>query len=55
MSYQHLSLEERHYIEISIKIGKPYQKYTKHSFGHKESAITREVARNKRQRSDRHH
>jgi len=53
MSYKHLSLEERHYIDISIKNEKTLSEIGK-DLGRSQSTITREIARNKGQRGYRH-
>jgi len=53
MSYKHLSLEERHYIEISMKNEKTLSEIGK-DLGRSQSTITREIARNKGQRGYRH-
>ncbi len=53
MSYKHLNLKERHYIEVSMKNEKSLSKIGE-DLGRSQSTITREVARNKGQRSYRH-
>jgi len=47
MSYKHLSLEERHYIDISIKNEKTLSEISK-DLGRSQSTITREIARNQK-------
>ena len=54
MSYNHLSLEERHYIELSMKKEKTLTEISK-DLGRSQSTITREVMRNKGLRGYRHH
>jgi len=54
MSYKHLSLEERHYIEVSMKNGETLSEISK-ALIRWQSTITREVARNKGKRGYRHH
>jgi len=53
MSYKHLSLEERHYIEFSMKNEKTLSEIGK-ELGRSQSTITREIARNKGRRGYRH-
>jgi len=53
MSYQHLSLEERHYIELSLKNEKSLTKIAD-DLGRSQSTISREIARNSGQRGYRH-
>lgn len=53
MSYKHLSLEERHYIELSLKNGKSFQEIAD-ELNRSESTIRREVKRNTGQRGYRH-
>ncbi|GMT50313.1 MAG: hypothetical protein IEMM0008_1852 [bacterium] len=53
MSYKHLSLEERHYIELSMKNEKTLSEIGK-ELGRSQSTITREIARNKGRRGYRH-
>lgn len=53
MSYKHLSLEERHYIELSMKNGKSLTKIAD-DLGRSQSTISREVTRNLGQRGYRH-
>lgn len=53
MAYKHLSLEERHYIEIQRKEGVSLNKIAK-ALGREQSTISREVARNTGQRGYRH-
>ena len=45
MSYKHLSLEERHYIELSLKEGVSQNKISD-MLGRCQSSITREIKRN---------
>jgi len=45
MSYKHLSLEERHYIEVSLKNEKTLSEIGK-ALGRSQCTIAREVARN---------
>ena len=54
MSYKHLSLEERHYIEVSMKNERTLSEIGK-ELGRSQSTITRENARNKGLRGYRHH
>ena len=54
MSYKHLSLEERHYIEFSMKNEKTSSEIGK-ELGRSQSTITREIARNKGLRGYRQH
>jgi len=54
MSYKHLSLEERHYIEFSMKNEKTLSEIGK-ELGRSQSTIIREIARNKGLRGYRHH
>ena len=53
MSYKHLSLEERHYIEIERKKGVSQNKIAK-SLGRSQGNISRELGRNTGQRGYRH-
>jgi len=53
MSYKHLSLEERHYIEISLKNEKTLSEIGK-NLGRSQGTITREIVRNKGQRGYHH-
>ena len=53
MSYTHLSLEERHYIQISMKNEKSLTKIAR-DLGRSQSALSREVKRNLGQRGYRH-
>ncbi len=53
MSHKHLSLEERHYIEISLKNEKTLSEIGK-DLGRSQGTITREIARNKGHRGYRH-
>jgi len=53
MSYKHISLEERHYIEISMKNGLSQKEIAK-SLQRDQSSISREVKRNTGQRGYRH-
>ncbi len=53
MSYKQLSLEERHYIEISMKNEKKLSEIGK-DLGRSQSTVSREIARNKGQRGYRH-
>ncbi len=53
MSYKHLSLEERHYIELSLKEGVS-QKKISNILGRCQSSITREIKRNTGKRGYRH-
>ncbi len=53
MSYKHLSLEERHYIELSAKKGKSLSEIAK-DLGRSQSTISREISRTKGQRGSRH-
>jgi len=53
MSYQHLSLEERHYIELSLKNERSLTKIAD-DLGRSQSTISREVVRNSGQRGYRH-
>ena len=53
MSYKHLSLEERYYIEIEKKSGKSSNKIAK-SLGRSQSTISRELLRNTGKRGYRH-
>ena len=53
MSYKHLSLEERHYIEIELKKGVSQNEIAK-SLGRNQSSLSRELSRNKGQRGYRH-
>ena len=45
MSYKHLSLEERHYIEIELKKGTSQNQIAK-SLGRSQGSISRELKRN---------
>lgn len=53
MSYQHLSLEERYYIEIEKKKGISGNKIAE-ALGRSQSSISREIARNRGKRGYRH-
>lgn len=53
MSYKHLSLEERHYIELSSKNGESHTKIAE-SLGRSQSSISRELRRNMGKRGYRH-
>ncbi|MCP4761348.1 MAG: helix-turn-helix domain-containing protein, partial [archaeon] len=53
MSYKHLSLEERHYIEVSLKNEKTLSEIDK-ELGRPQCTITREIARNTGLRGYRH-
>lgn len=53
MSYKHLSLEERHYIELSMKNEKTLTVIAA-ELGRSQSTISREVRRNRGQRGYRH-
>ncbi len=53
MSYKRLSLEERHYIKISLKNEKILSE-TGENPGRSQGTITREIARNKGQRGYHH-
>ena len=53
MSYKHLSLEERHYIELSLKMGVSQNKISD-TLGRSQSSITREITRNTGMRGYRH-
>ena len=53
MSYKHLSLEERHYIEFSLKEGIS-QNNISETLGRSQSSITREIKRNTGKRGYRH-
>jgi len=53
MSYNHLSLEERHYIEIERKMGASENEIAK-ALGRSQSTIWREIVRNKGQKGYRH-
>jgi len=53
MSYKHLSLEERHYIELSLKQGVSQNKISE-ILGRCQSSITREIKRNTGKRGYRH-
>ncbi|VAW98617.1 Mobile element protein [hydrothermal vent metagenome] len=53
MSYKHLSLEERHYIEVSLKNGNAASDIGK-DLGRPQCTITREIARNTGLRGYRH-
>ncbi len=54
MSYKHISLEERHYIEIEHKKGKSQREIAKALERH-QSNISRELASNRGRRGYRHH
>lgn len=54
MSYVHLSLAERHYIEIERKAGTSMSRMAK-ALGRSQSSISREISRNSGQRGYRHH
>ena len=49
MSYKHLSLEERHYIEIEMRAGKSSNKIAK-AQRRSQRALSREISRNTGQR-----
>ncbi len=53
MSYVHLSLAERHYIEIERKAGIPMNQMAK-ALGRSQSSLSREISRNSGQRGYRH-
>ena len=53
MCYKHLSLEERHYIEIERNMGRSLNKIAK-ALGRSQSALSREVSNNTGQRGYRH-
>lgn len=53
MAYTHLSLTERHYIEVERKMGSSQNKIAK-SLGRSQSSISRELQRNTGQRGYRH-
>ena len=53
MSYKHLSLEERHYIELRLKEGVS-QNIISEMLGRSQSSITREIRRNTGKRGYRH-
>lgn len=53
MSYKHLSLEERYYIEIEKKSGKSINKIA-YSLGRSQATISRELSRNTGKRGYRH-
>lgn len=53
MSYTHLSLEERHYIEIEKKLGRSLNKIAE-ALGRAQSTLSRELSRNTGQRGYRH-
>ena len=53
MSYKHINLEERYYIEVSLKKGRSHEKIGK-SLGRSGSTITREVNRNLGKKGYRH-
>ena len=53
MSYKHLSLEERHYIEIETKKGTSQSDIAK-ALGREQSNISRELSRNKGLKGYRH-
>ncbi len=53
MSYKHLSLEERHYIELSMKNEKKLTEIAA-ELERSQSTISREVRRNRGQRGYRH-
>ncbi len=48
MSYKHLSLEERHYIEIESKAGTSMNKIAQ-ALGRSQSTLSREIGRNTEQ------
>lgn len=45
MSFKHLSLEERHYIEVELKKGVSQKEIAK-SLGRSQSSLSREISRN---------
>ncbi len=53
MSYKHLSLEERHYIEVALKMDTPINQIAE-ALGRWESTISREISRNTGKRGYRH-
>lgn len=53
MSYKHLSLTDRHYIEIERKMGTSANKIAE-ALGRSQSTISREIARNRGRRGYRH-
>ncbi len=53
MNYKHLSLEERYYIEISLRNEESYEVIAE-SFDRSQSSITREIACNRGLRGYRH-
>ena len=53
MSYKHLSLEERHYIEVERKLGASMNKIAQ-ALGRSQGTISRELERNTGQRGYRH-
>ena len=53
MSYKHLSLEERHYIEVERRMGASLNEIAK-ALGRSQSTISREINRNTGQRGYRH-
>jgi len=53
MSYKHLSLEERYYIEVELKMDTPINQIAK-ALCRCESTISREISRNKGKRGYRH-
>ena len=53
MSYEHLSLAERHYIEIEHKAGTSMNQIAK-ALGRSQSTLSREISRNTGQRGYRH-
>ena len=53
MKHQHLSLQERDYIEIELKKGTSQNKIAK-SLNRKQSTISKEINRNKGKRGYRH-
>ena len=53
MSYKHLSLEERYYIEIEMRAGKSLNKIAK-ALRRSQSTLSREISRNTGQRGYRH-
>ena len=53
MSYKHLSLEERHYIEIEMRAGKSLNMIAK-ALRRSQSTLSREISRNTGQRGYRH-
>ena len=53
MSYKHLSLEERHYIEVALKMDTPINQIAE-ALSRWESTISREISRNTGKRGYRH-